>query len=162
MGRIPSELGRRSQFERPRRTFNPTPQGSSTTPHQTLNGTLTPADLHFERHHAGIPEIDPARYTLLIHGLVDRPMAFTLADLKRYPSLTQVYFVECSGNGRGVFRDPKPNLTPQQIDGLTSNSEWTGVPLAALFREVGVRQNATWFLAEGGDGAVMTRSIPVT
>ena len=146
-----------------RRVNRRAPSGESETPLQKLGGILTPADLHFERHHAGVPAIDPARYRLLVHGMVERPMVFSLADLKRYPSRSQICFIECSGNGyRGYLRNLiKPEWTPQQIDGLTSTSEWTGVPLATLMREVGVRPGATWLLAESTDAAKMTRSIPV-
>jgi sulfane dehydrogenase subunit SoxC len=120
-------------------------------------GTITPSDLHFERHHGGIPSIDPHRYELLIHGMVEKPMIFKLSDLKRFPSVSRIAFLECSGN----FRSGKEKMTPQEICGLTSQSEWTGVMLSTLFREVGVHPKATWFLAEGSDAAVMTRSIPV-
>jgi sulfane dehydrogenase subunit SoxC len=156
-GRPSRALGQRAPAEKPLR--QPRGQTSSGTPHQDLYGTITPSDLHFERHHGGVPEIDPKTYSLLIHGMVERPMVFTLADLKRFPSVSRVHFLECSGNfgGRGATTE----LTPQQIAGLTSTSEWTGVPLATLFREVGARPQATWFLAEGGDAAVLTRSIPV-
>lgn len=85
-------------------------------------------------------------------------MVFSLADLERFPSTSRICFIECSGN---LNRTAPPNTTPQQLAGLTSQSEWTGVPLATLFREVGVRPEATWFLAEGQDAAVMARSIPV-
>lgn len=163
-GRIPSELGERSPFEKPRRRVNrAAPSGESETPLQDLRGIITPADLHFERHHAGMPTIDPKRYRLFIHGLVDRPLKFTLDDLKRFPSTSRIHFIECSGNGyRGYHAGTmKPDATPQWIDGLVSTSEWTGVTLATLFREVGVRAEAKWFLAEGQDAARMTRSIPV-
>jgi sulfane dehydrogenase subunit SoxC len=157
-GRPSRALGQRAAAEKPQRQ----PRGitSSGTPHQDLYGTITPADLHFERHHGGVPEIDPKNYSLLIHGMVERPMVFTLADLKRFPSVSRVHFLECSGNfgGRGAATE----LTPQQLAGLTSTSEWTGVALATLFREVGVRPQATWFLAEGQDAALLTRSIPVS
>ena len=150
----PGTLGTRSAFE----TLVKKPsEGSSRTPLQDLQGTITPADLHFERHHGGVPAIDPLRYELLIHGLVDRPMKFSLRNLKRFPSVSRTAFLECSGN----FRSGKETMTPQEICGLTSQSEWTGVLLSTLFREVGVQRKATWFLAEGGDAAVMTRSIPV-
>jgi sulfane dehydrogenase subunit SoxC len=131
---------------------------SSGTPHENLVGIITPSDLHFERHHGGVPSIDPAAYSLLIHGLVERPMMFTLADLKRFPSVSRIHFLECSGN---LGRTAGPQTTPGQLAGLTSTSEWTGVPLATLFREVGASPKATWFLAEGSDAAVMTRSVPV-
>jgi len=161
-GPPPTEVGERSPFETPRRTvMKNEPASSSRTPLQDLTGIITPSDLHFERHHAGVPRIDPERYTLLIHGLVERPTIFTLADLKRFPSVSRLHFLECSGNGGEALRDPKGDLSPQDIDGLTSVSEWTGVPLALLFREVGALPEARWFLAEGSDAAVMTRSIPM-
>jgi sulfane dehydrogenase subunit SoxC len=150
-------LGQRAPAEKPQRQLRSA--AVSGTPHQDLYGTITPSDLHFERHHAGVPDIDPRTYSLLIHGMVERPMVFTLAELKRFPAVSRVYFLECSGNfgGRGATTE----ITPQQLAGLTSTSEWTGVPLATLFREVGASPKATWFLAEGQDAAVMTRSIPV-
>ena len=163
-GHIPTELGERSPFEHPRRRVNrPAPAGESETPLQDLFGTITPADLHFERHHGGVPIIDPARYTLLIHGMVERPLKFTLADLKRFPAVNRMCFIECSGNGYRGFQTTamKREATPSWIDGLLSTSEWTGVPLATLFREAGARPDAKWFLAEGSDAAHMTRSIPV-
>jgi sulfane dehydrogenase subunit SoxC len=152
-----SLVGSRSPFETPERLLHPK-LTSSRTPLQELHGTITPSDLHFERHHAGVPTIDPTSWTLLIHGMVERPMIFTLDDLKRMPSVSVVRFLECSGNFRNSSSE---ETTPQEIAGLTSQSEWTGVPLSVLFREVGVQPDARWFLAEGGDAAVLTRSIPV-
>ena len=154
-------LGARSEYFAPTRIPNGTPVGSSRTPLQDLTGTITPSDLHFERHHAGIPTLDPERHTLTIHGLVDRPMSFTVDDIKRFPQITRTYFIECSGNGGAGYRDPKPDTTPQPLAGLFSTSEWTGVPLATLFREVGVKPDASWFLAEGGDACKLARSIPI-
>jgi sulfane dehydrogenase subunit SoxC len=157
-GKPSRALGQRAPSEKPLR--QPRGATSSGTPHQDLYGTITPADLHFERHHGGVPEIDPKAYSLLIHGMVERPMVFTLADLKRFPAVSRVHFLECSGNFGG--RGPATDITPQQLAGLTSTSEWTGVALATLFREVGASPKATWFLAEGQDAAVLTRSIPVS
>jgi sulfane dehydrogenase subunit SoxC len=153
-GPPPGELGTRSMFEHPLKKPSDT---SSRTPLQDLYGTITPSDLHYERHHGGVPVIDPGKYELLIHGMVEKPMVFTLLDLKRFPSVTRTCFIECSGN----FRGSNERATPQDVCGLTSQSEWTGVMLSTLFREVGVKPNATWFLAEGMDAAVMTRSVPV-
>lgn len=155
LGPPPGTLGTRSAFEQLAKKPSDT---SSRTPLQSLYGMITPADLHFERHHGGVPVIDPSRYKLLIHGMVKKPMVFTLNDLKRFPSVSRIAFLECSGN----FRTGKEEMTPQEICGLTSQSEWTGVMLSTLFREVGVSTKATWFLAEGSDAAVMTRSIPVS
>ena len=151
----PGTLGKRSTYEH---ALKAPSDISSRTPLQDLYGMLTPSDLHFERHHSGVPVIDPAKYSLTIHGMVNRPMVFTLADLKRFPSVSRICFLECSGN----FRSGKETMTPQDICGLTSQSEWTGVLLSTLFREVGVDPRASWFLAEGSDAALMTRSIPVS
>jgi sulfane dehydrogenase subunit SoxC len=161
-----SPIGSRSPYVQITRWPSGDITGSSLTPLQDLNGTITPADLHFERHHAGIPSIDPARHTLLIHGFVERPTVFSLDDIKRFPQVTRVAFVECSGNGElawrgGTFGAPNPGLNPQKVAGLTSNSEWTGVPLRTLLDEVGAKREATWFLAEGGDASLLARSIPM-
>lgn len=155
LGPPPGTIGTRSSFE----TLVKKPSDtSSRTPLQELFGTITPSDLHYERHHAGVPVIDPDKYELLIHGMVNKPMIFKLRDLKKFPSVSRICFLECSGN----FRGNKEDLSPQDICGLTSQSEWTGVMLSTLFREVGIHPKAKWFLAEGSDAAVMTRSIPVT
>jgi sulfane dehydrogenase subunit SoxC len=156
-----SAVGPRSPQVAPERTPTGAIAGSSLTPHQSLSGTITPADLHFERHHAGVPAIDATKHELLIHGLTERSLAFTLDDLKRFPQVTRTHFIECSGNGGGAYRRPRPEMTPQQIAGLTSNTEWTGVPVRALLQEAGAKREATWVLAEGSDAAVMTRSIPM-
>jgi sulfane dehydrogenase subunit SoxC len=159
---VPSEaLNSRSQFEHP--TLAPTKitTGSSLSPLHDLNGTITPSDLAFQRHHNGIPTIDPARHTLTIHGLVDRPMTFTVDDLKRFPAVSRIHFIECSGNGRSAFKTPKAEMTAQQVDGMTSNCEWSGVELKTLLREVGAQSAAKWLLAEGNDAARLSRSIPM-
>ena len=153
-GSAASALGGRSPFERIER--KPAFGVVSLTPLEQLQGTITPADLHFERHHAGIPAIDPARHELLLHGWVERPRKWTVEDLKRFPSVTRTCFIECSGN---YFPRAGERSPPHLVCGLTSQSEWTGVPLATLLREAGVRQKAAWILAEGSDAAVMSRSI---
>ncbi len=151
-----SALGERSPFEALQRlsAFG----AISGTPLQDLHGTITPSDLHFERHHAGIPAIDPARHALLIHGMLDRPLKFSLADLLRFPAVTRIAFLECSGN---LHIRADERTTPQMLCGLTSQSEWTGVSLATLLREAGVKPKAKWMLAEGSDAAVLSRSIPL-
>ncbi len=136
--------------------------GSSRTPHQSLEGTITPNGLHFERHHNGVPDIDPAKHELLIHGLVTRPLVFNLATLSRYPMISRTHFVECAGNS-GANAGPKPaQTTAGGIHGLASVSEWTGVPLSLLLNEAGIASGAQWVLAEGADSAAMTRSVPLT
>ena len=154
-GRGPSPVGTRASMEQPQRMPSAI---SSRTPLQDLHGTITPADLHFERHHGGIPVIDPTAYRLLVHGMVERPLTFTLEDLKRFPSVSRICFLECSGN---FGTQSGERTTAQELCGLTSQTEWTGVRLSTLFTEVGARPRAAWFLAEGQDAALMTRSLPV-
>jgi sulfane dehydrogenase subunit SoxC len=154
-GPSPGPRSPRSPHENPERTVFTV---SSGTPHHELHGTITPSDLHFERHHGGIPEIDPAAYTLLIHGLVHRPTIFTLNDLKSFPAETRICFLECSGN---YYPNSPPERPPGGLAPLTSQSEWTGVPLRVLLREVGAAPEASWLLAEGQDAAVLARSIPM-
>jgi len=151
--------GSRSQFESEVRWFNPT-KTASFTPMQSGYGIITPSGLHYERHHGGIPNIDPAKHRLVIHGLVDRPISYSLADLKRFPTLSRTYFMECSGTtGRELMRATEP--TVQRSHGLVSTSEWTGVPLSTLLKQTGLKPGAGWVLAEGADAAVMTRSVPI-
>jgi sulfane dehydrogenase subunit SoxC len=161
LGAPTTAVGTRSPFVDLERAPAGVVTGSSHTPLQGLMGTITPSDVHFIRVHAGVPTIDPDKHVLLIHGLVDRPIELTVADLKRYPSVTRTHFLECSGNGGSAYHAPKPNMTPQEVDGLTANTEWTGVPVLTLLNEVGVQKAAKWFLAEGADACLLARSIPL-
>lgn len=135
--------------------------GVSRTPLQHLNGIITPSRLHFERHHAGIPQIDPAEHRLIIHGLVARPLAFDVETLDRYPQVSRIQFLECSGNS-GALIAPKPvDADCASIHGLVSASEWGGVPLNVLLDEAGVQPEGKWVVAGGADAAVMSRSVPL-
>jgi len=134
---------------------------ASLTPLQDLHGILTPSSLHFERHHNGVPAIDPAHHRVLIHGRVDRPLWFTVEELKRLPAVSRLAFLECAGNSRGGWGEAE-DLTAQELHGLTSTSEWTGVKLSTLLDMVGIRRDASWMLAEGGDAAGLDRSVPLT
>jgi sulfane dehydrogenase subunit SoxC len=135
--------------------------GSSRTPLHQLDGTITPNGLHFERHHDGIPDIDPGAHRLLIHGLVKRPLVFTLEALARYPMETRIAFIECAGNSAALYQKEPAALGAQALHGLISCAEWTGVRLALLLDEAGVDPRAQWLLAEGADAASMSRSIPM-
>lgn len=137
--------------------------GASRTPLERLEGTITPNGLVFERHHSGVPAIDPERHRLKIHGLVDRPLAFTMADLARFPRVTRTHFLECSGNSGAMAMSPEPpQRTCGELHGLVSASEFTGVPLATLLDEAGVQATAAWVVAEGDDAARMSRSVPLS
>ena len=155
--------GTRSQFEtevRWRFKTKTTESSWSMTPLEAGFGIITPSGLHYERHHGGIATIDPAKHMLFIHGMVKQAKKFNMIDVKRFPMMSRICFLECSGNGLTEWI--KPTLkTVQGTHGLTSTSEWTGVPLSTLLNEVGVKPGAKWLLCEGGDAAVMTRSIPL-
>ena len=97
----------------------------SMTPIQHQHGIVTPNGLIFERHHAGIPDIDPDTHELVIHGMVRQPMKYTMDNLMRYPSVSRFHFHECSGNGLTDWLAVK-SKTVQQTHGLLSCSQWTG------------------------------------
>ena len=158
-GCLPSS---RRRCSAPLRYFPDEPgTGASRTPLQLLEGTITPNGLHFERHHNGVPDIDPSHHELVIHGLVKRPLAFSVETLMRYPMESQIRFLECSGNS-GSFNQPEPQQTTAGgLNGLLSCSEWTGVRLAALLEEAEVAREAKWVIAEGADAAAMSRSVPL-
>ncbi|HZT00716.1 MAG TPA: sulfite dehydrogenase [Steroidobacteraceae bacterium] len=158
-----SEYGRRSKYERSERIVTPgglPGTGSSRTPMQDLYGIITPSSLHFERHHSGVPAIDPTQHELLLHGLVERPLRFSMAELRRFPSVSRLHFIECGGNA-GREQDGNPGSTVQLSHGLLSCSEWSGVSLSVLLREAGLKNSARWILAEGADAARHSRSIPL-
>ena len=131
---------------------------SSRTPLQELDGIITPNGLFYERHHGGVPAIDPAQHRLMLHGLVDRPLVFTMEDIRRFPSQSRIHFIECSGNL--VYTKPY-GRTASDLVGLVSCAEWTGVMLKDVLEEAGLQKDAKWLVAEGADSAALTRSIPI-
>jgi sulfane dehydrogenase subunit SoxC len=132
----------------------------SFTPLHALDGPITPNGLLFERHHAGIAEVDPADYRLMLHGLVDKPLIFTLDDLKRMPRVNRPYFCECAANSGMEWRGAQLNGC-QYTHGMVHCVMYTGVPLKVLLDEAGLKPSAKWLLLEGGDAAAMTRSLPL-
>ena len=131
---------------------------ASRTPLGDLDGIITPSGLFYERHHGGVPDIDPAVHRLMIHGMVRKPLIFSVAELRRLPSVSQIHFLECSGNP--IYTKPY-GKTASDLVGLVSCGEWTGVSLKLLLEEAGLEPGAKWVLAEGADAAAMTRSIPI-
>ena len=133
---------------------------STLTPLDETLGIITPSSLHFEVHRGGVPDIDPAKHRLLIHGMVDRPLMLTVEEIRRLPSTSRILFLECQGNSQLEWRAPV-GKNVRDTHGGTSCSEWTGVPLSLLLREVGVQKGAGWVLAEGADGSGNERSLPM-
>ena len=119
------------------------------TPLHELDGIVTPNGLCFERHHGGVPEVNPTDFRLMINGLVDRQLIFTLDDLRRFPQTNRFYFLECAANGGMEWRGAQLNGC-QYTFGMVHNVQYTGVRLSDICREVGVKPRAKWVLAEGG------------
>jgi sulfane dehydrogenase subunit SoxC len=131
------------------------------TPHHLLQGTVTPNGLFFSICHSGLPDIDPAQHKLVIHGLLKQPLVYTVESLSRYPMVTRMHFLECSGNSAPMFSSEPLQVTAQALHGLVSNAEWTGVLLSTLLEETGIDPKATWLLAEGADSLGLHRSVPI-
>ena len=150
--------GERSRFLNSVRTLDRTGQ---VTPLQDLMGIITPAALHFVQSRGyDPPDTDPRQHRLLIHGMVDRPLVFTMEELKRFPSVSRILFLECPGNtGKTALEDGA--ATVQQTHGKTSCSEWTGVPVSLLLQEAGVQQGAYWLVAEGAEKGNRAQSVPL-
>ena len=131
----------------------------SFAPLQGLFGIITPSGLHFERHHQGWQDVDPARHRFMINGLVRTPKVYTMDDLMRLPSVSRIHFIECGANS-GMEWGNVAVPTVQYTHGMLSCSEFTGVPLSALLEDCGADLKAgKYILAEGADGSSMTRTI---
>ena len=135
--------------------------GVSWTPLEALEGIITPSGLHFERHHNGVPEIDPAHFELVIDGLVGRPLRFDLERLVRYPRISRLLFLECGGNSNAGWHEEPMQKPVGSVHGLVSCSEWTGVPVRLLLDEAGVDPRARWAVVSGLDAAATETSVPL-
>ena len=135
--------------------------GVSWTPLEELEGMITPAGLHFERHHNGVPQIEPEQHRLLIHGRVRQPLQFRIADLQRYPMRSRLVFIECGGNSNAGWHSQPIQRPAGSFHGMVSCNEWTGVPVALLLNEAGVDAQAAWVIAEGADAFAMNVSLPL-
>lgn len=130
------------------------------TPLYALDGFVTPNGICFERHHGGAAEVDPAQHHLMINGMVDRPLLFSVEDLLRLPRVSRFFFLECAANGGMEWRNAQLNGV-QYTHGMVHCVQYTGVPLKLLLEEAGVKPKADWIMVEGGDSAGMNRSIPM-
>jgi len=103
-----------------------------------IDGPFTPADQFFTTQHYGHPEVDAAAFRLKVSGMVERPRAFSLDDLKKMRSVELIAGFECSGNRR-------------PLQGLSGNGRWTGIPLRAVLGQVGIKPEAREFVFFGAD-----------
>lgn len=132
----------------------------SMCPIHELNGIITPNGLFFTRNHGGTAHVDPNEFRLMIHGKVKREVVLTLDELKKYPSESRIYFIECPANGSTGWRGPQFNNL-QFMKGMMSCAEWTGVMLKTVLEDIGLEDDAVWMLSEGSDNAGNPRTIPV-
>ena len=154
--------GMPSPYEKEVRRAYSKPRKAAHTPLQDLRGIITPNGLHFGIHHSGVPEIDPSQHELKIHGMVKTPLKFSMKNILRYPIVSKINFLECSGNGwRNALKPDPVQASVQMLQGAVSGSEWTGVPLKLLLEEVGVKTKGKWLIAEGADPGGHARSIPM-
>ena len=123
-------------------------------------GIITPNGLFFSRSHGGTAHIDPNEHRLMIHGLVEKPIVLTMDELKRYPSVTRIHFIECPANGGPEWRGPQFNSI-QFSKGMMSCAQWTGVYVKTILEDLGLKPEALWMLAEGADNSHMGRTIPI-
>ena len=105
---------------------------------RTIDGPFTPKDKFATTQHYGHPDVDPATFKLKVSGLVDRPKALSLDDLKKMGATELVAGFECSGN-----RGP--------VQGLCGNGKWSGVPLKTVLDSAGVKASAREFVFFGAD-----------
>ncbi len=146
-----------SRYEKTKRIGFP----GAYTPHQDLVGVITPNPLHYVVSHGmWAPDIDPQEHKLLIHGMVDRPLVFTLDELKRLPYVSRTHFLMCAGSSYVTLDKRLEAKTVQETHGWTSCAEWTGVPLSVVLKKTGVKEGASWVVAEDTTKA-MTVSIPL-
>jgi sulfane dehydrogenase subunit SoxC len=132
----------------------------SLSPLAEMNGIITPNGLFFTRTHNGVANIDPNKHRLMIHGMIEKPIVLTMEDIKKYPRESVIHFLECPSNGAAEWKAPQFNSL-QFVKGMMSCTEWTGVRLKTILDDLGVKPEAKWMLAEGGDGSEMSRTIPV-
>jgi len=135
------------------------------TPLQDYSGIITPSRLHFVQYHAShFPDIDAKDHRLTIHGMVDRPLSFSMDDLKSLPSVSRVHFLECHANSSPMIHsqgNQNMGLPVQFVHGMSSCSEWTGVPLSVLLNECGLKKEASWLISEGADPGKFSHTLPL-
>lgn len=130
-----------------------------------LTSYLTPNESFFVRTHTYKATVDAASYRLKIHGLVEKPLTLSLAELKAMPRTDLIAVLECAGNGRSNYRPAVPGL--QWSTGAVGNAKWTGVRLKDVLAKAGVKNGATDIAFNGADAPIGTmpdfvRSLPVT
>ena len=110
---------------------------------------ITPTEHFFVRCHTYTPVVKEAEWKLQIDGLVEHPISFTLAELKKLPHVELVSVLECAGNGRSFYEPRLPGA--QWRFGSVGNARWTGVRVKDVLAKAGVKAGATELLMDGAD-----------
>ncbi len=85
-----------------------------------------------------VPRLDSTRWTLRVHGMVDRPFEIDMDELLAEELVEADITMTCVSN---------------QVGGdLAGNSRWLGFPLADLLRRAGVQSGADQILSTSDDG----------
>ena len=121
-------------------------------PLEALRYPVTPVGLHYLLIHYDIPVADPDAWRLEIGGSVDSPLSLSLDDLRARDAVTMPVTLECAGNGRARL-EPRPLSQPWLTEAV-GNAEWTGVPLAPLLAEAGLRDEAVELVFTGADRGI--------
>ena len=90
----------------------------------------------------GGAEVNPEKWRLVVTGMVERPFAITLRQLRNSPSKTVTAFMECYGS---------PLVPPKKALRRIGNVTWTGVPLHILLEKAVPKPGARFVWSEGLD-----------
>jgi len=135
------------------------------SPVEYFDSWLTPVPHFFVRNHMHEPsELSTESWRLTVGGEVEKPIALTLADLKKLESYSVVNTLECAGNGRSLHRPQVPGV--QWGKGAVGTAKFTGPRLADVLHRAGVKSTGKHVVFRGLDevpGKVppFIRSIPV-
>lgn len=149
----------KGDWDKPETCFNP-----ARSPLQDLTGIITPSSLHYYIDASTpypLPDIDPQKHRFLIEGLVDRPLIFSVAELKLLPSVSRIHFLQCVVGTVADRNFIEFRETAGLTHGSSSCSEWTGVLLSLLLKEAGVQKGARYIVSEGGERPRRAYSIPL-
>ena len=134
------------------RVLSEDPPNAEPRPEALTQAFRTPPDLLYVRTHGTTPEPDPATYRLVVDGLVERELSLSLDDLGRFARHDVDAVLACAGNRRTELHAlaPTPGEEPWGA-GALGNGRWSGVRLADVLAEAGVRSGAAHVAFESLD-----------
>lgn len=118
-----------------------------------LGDAITPIPSFYVRNHGPVPDIDPARWRLVVDGLVDSPLELSLSDLQHeLPHHTVTATMQCAGNRRAGLIEVR-EITGEDPwgPGATSTASWTGVRVSEVLARAGVHDEGRFVAFEAPD-----------